>query len=100
MSGITYQFANSPITKEINLLEVTASGTVSALVTGTTEDLMWKAKANGGNAGEIRITTQNGEGNYFVLEAGDDSGWIPGNLRGYWWYGTATGSTVSLWRMR
>ena len=99
MSGITFQFANSPINAEINLLEVTASGTVRALATGSV-DLMWKAKTNGGNLGEVRISTQNGQGNYFVLEAGDDTGWVPGNLQNYWWYGTATGSTVSLWRLR
>lgn len=99
MSGIVYQFSNSPIAKEINRLTVSASGTVSALMTGSV-DLMWRAKTNGGNTGEIRISTQNGTTQFLVMEAGDDTGWIPGNLQNYWYYGTAANDELSLWRMR
>ena len=99
MNGIAYQFANSPINKEINTISIGTSGTVSALATGSA-DLMWRATTNGGNAGEIRITTKEGTTDCFILEAGVDTGWIPGNLENYWYYGQVAGDTLHLWRLR
>lgn len=100
MNGIVDQFAKSPLTKEINKLSVSASGTVSALMTGSTYDLLWRIRTNGGNTGEIRITTLNGTTQYWALEAGDDTGWIPGNEEGYFFYGQVAGDEAYLWRLR
>src|SRR3990167_6897396 len=98
MSGITYQFANSPINKRVKLLSVSASGTVSALGTGSS-CLMWRAETHEDNLGNIRISTINGTTQYWFLNPGMDTGWVPGNLEGYWWYGTATGTVFSVWEM-
>lgn len=98
MSGIVYQFSNSPINKSIRRLTISASGTVSPLLTGSSH-LMWRARTNAGNTGEVRIMTKHTGTDYWTLEAGDDTGWIPGNLQNYWYYGVAANDELSLWSM-
>lgn len=97
--GLMDQFAGSPGVHQIDVMTVSASGTVNEVATGSV-DVMWRMKTNGGNSGEIRISTNPNTGEYFVLEAGDDTGWIPGSLQGYWFYGTVANDEVSIWRLR
>jgi hypothetical protein len=94
--NIVSQFATSPIFKKITTVTVT-SGSSVMLASGSTS-LMWRTKTNGGNAQEVRILSQTGNVNqYFVMEAGDDTGWNAGNPNQLWVYGTGQGDAVCLW---
>lgn len=97
MGGITMQFASSPLGKRITRKTVSASGTVSALLTGSTS-LMWRLFVGPGNGGVIRVSTDGGT-QFASLGAGADLGWMPGNTQNLSFYGTTSGDELAVWEM-
>lgn len=98
MGGITMQFASSPVNARITRKTVSASGTVSALLTGSTS-LAWRLFVGPSNTGHIRLSTQQGSTQFAPIGAGADLGWIPGNTQNYWFYGTVGGDELGVWEL-
>lgn len=96
MSGITYQFANSPINKRIRRLTVSVTGTIAALVTGSSV-LMWEGYTPTGNGGNIFISTLEDGSEFVTLEASRATGYRPGNLQNYFWWGDTAGDALEIW---
>lgn len=94
MIGFMSQFALGAVPR-ITRKTVSASGTVSALITGSTARA-WKLLTGNANSGAIRISTVNGTTQFASFGAGRDSDWLPGSVQGYWFFGTVAGDEVAV----
>jgi hypothetical protein len=101
MSTITQQFSDSPRNNEFLQFSVSVSGSVTALVTGTSSwGGLWMLKVNGANTGKIFFSSESDGSPRMTFDAGDIVSFIPGTLQGLYYHGDVVNDGFSIWRKK